>query len=173
VHRVALLLGSLILLGACAGVDFKPSAAESHLVDAMSRRLAIAREVAWIKYLNGLPVRDPQREATVLVTVTNQAAARRIHPAVAQKFFAAQIAASCAQQEHWIHLWKRGAPLPSYAPRGLRSGVREDIDLMNRDLLDALARVRLPRPGLRSAAEHALRREGISPRAAALATAPL
>lgn len=172
-HRVALLIGSLILLGACAGVDFAPASSEARLLDAMSHRLEIAQEVAWIKYLDGLPVRDPQREAAVLATVTARAAARGINPALAQKFFAAQIAASCAQQERWIHLWKRGAPLPSYAPRDLTTGVRADIDATNADLLDALARTRLPRPGLRDFAERVLRREGISPRAAALAVAPL
>lgn len=172
-HRVVLLLGSLILLGACAGVDFKPSSTEARLLDVLSRRLTISREVAWIKYLDGLPVRDPQREAAVLADMTSRAAAQGVNPAAAQKFFAAQIAASCAEQERWIRLWKHGAPLPSYAPRDLRTAVRAEIDAMNADLLDALTQVRLPQPGLRAFAERTLRREGFSPRAGALASAPL
>jgi chorismate mutase len=172
-HRAAPFLGVLLLLGACAGVPLAPSPVETRLIDAIAHRLEIAREVAWIKYLDDRPVRDPEREAAVLDSITARAAARGLNPQVVKQFFAAQIAASRVQQERWIHLWKRGAPLPSYAPRGLRSGVREDIDLLNEDLLDTLALIGPPRPGLRTWTERVLRQRGFCPRAAALATAPL
>jgi chorismate mutase len=139
----------------------------------MAKRLELAGEVAWIKFLNGLPVRDPVREAAVLDAVTAQAATRGLNPNQVRSFFAAQIAASCAQQEKLIHLWSRGAPLPAYAPRSLQTDVRRDIDSANRAILDALAANPPLTPTLRARAKRSLLAHGICWQATQLATAPL
>lgn len=146
--------------------------AEAALVDAMAMRLAIAREVAWNKYVDGKPVRDAEREAAVLEAVTAQGARSGLDAGRVRAFFAAQIAASCAQQEKLIHLWRRGAPLPTYAPRPLAS-IRENIDASNIALIRALGRLGSPAPGFRANAERHLRADGVYYEAARLAVAPL
>ncbi len=178
-RRLAPLL-CLLLFSACAAPPCAiPVAAfsrsEAPLVAAMARRLALAREVAWIKYLDTLPIRDAKREAAVLDEAAAAAAARGLNTGTARGFFAAQIAASCAEQETAIYLWRRGAPLPTYAPRSLRGGVRRDIDIENRALLDALAGLaqQPAEKDFRARAERALRSEGFSGRTVRLATAPL
>lgn len=140
------------------------------LVELMGDRLALAREVAWLKYRDGRPVRDPAREAEVLAAVTAAAESRGLDAARVRAFFAAQIEASCAQQEKWIYLWRRGAtPLPVFAPRE-PAEVRREIDAVNRRLLGALAES----PVLaRAKAERALRERGVFWRAAREAVAPL
>ncbi|HEY8899120.1 MAG TPA: gamma subclass chorismate mutase AroQ, partial [Chthoniobacterales bacterium] len=139
--RLPLLL-CLLALSACATPPPATfTAAESALVSDMGRRLALAREVAWIKYLDGRPIRDPAREAAVLDSVTHAAAARGLDAIRTREFFAAQIDASCAEQAALIRQWKRGAPLPTFAPRSLGGAVRQDIDAANGALLDSLGQL--------------------------------
>ncbi|MDD5200196.1 MAG: gamma subclass chorismate mutase AroQ [Terrimicrobiaceae bacterium] len=170
--RRASFLVSLLLFAARAALP-ATTPAEARVIDAIAARLALAGEVAWIKYLDGLPVRDPRREAEVLDQMTVLAASRGMNASLAREFFAAQIAASCAEQNKLVHLWKRGAPLPTYAPRSLRGGVRTDIDAANRALLDAIARLGPPPKGFQAQADRTLRNRGICREAARLATAPL
>ncbi len=160
------------MLAGCAAPSVILSPAETVLVDAMARRLTIAREVAWNKYLDGKPVRDPRREAAVLDVVTVRGVRRGSDAEWVRGFFAAQIAASCAQQEKLIHLWRRGHPLPGCAPRPLAE-IRADIDVANEELLDALAETAARPAGFRAEAERDLRRAGVAWRPARIATAPL
>lgn len=171
----ALFLFPLLLIA--AGCAWRPPAAplpaaEARLVTALGDRLALAREVAWIKYRNGLPVRDPVREAAVLARVETDAPAARVRPEQARVVFAAQIAASCAEQEALLRQWRRGAPLPTLAPRDLAGGVRADIDRANTALLAALAAAEPVSPDFRLRAEADLRSWGFSPAAARLAVGP-
>lgn len=168
----SLLLAALVLTGCATRPESALPPAEAALVDAMAMRLAIAREVAWNKYLDGKPVRDPGREAAVLDAVTAQGTRRGLDAARVRTFFAAQIEASCAQQEKWIHLWRRGNPLPSYAPRPLAK-IRTDIDAANVALIAALGRLGRPMPGFRETAERHLRADGVYWKASRIAIAPL
>jgi chorismate mutase len=137
----------------------------------MATRLELSREVAWIKYRNLRPIRDPQREAEVINRMAALAASRGLDIETVRTFFAAQIAASCAEQESLIRGWSRGTrPLPSYLPRELQKSVRQEVDTINLALLDALSR---PRTDLQRQTSLHLQRSGFSAKAAKLATAPL
>lgn len=170
--RPLFLAAALALAGCVTRPETTLPPAEAALVDAMAMRLAIAREVAWNKYVDGKPVRDPAREAVVLDAVTAQGGRSGLDAARVRAFFAAQIAASCAQQEKLIHLWRRGDPLPTYAPRPLAK-IRVDIDAANAALIAALGRIGAPAPGLRANAGRHLRADGVYDEAARLAVAPL
>ncbi len=170
----ALLL--LVFLSGCAlqqGAAFRPTPAEAKLVKLMSQRLAIANEVAWIKYSNQLPVRDAKREAEVLDRLTTMAGTSGLDPITVKNFFAAQIAASRAQQENDIRLWRAGAALPVCPPQSLRGDIRPKIDATDRALIAALARLGPPRATLASFAYGELRRDGFCRPAAHLAAAAL
>ncbi len=169
-----LLVALFPLIGCAHRPPAPPSPEAAALTAAIGHRLAYAPEVAWIKYLDGLPVRDPAREQAVLAAVSQQAPAHGLAPERVQVVFAAQIAASCAEQSLRQHLWRRGAPLPTYAPRSLAGGVRADIDQANSRLLTALARFD-PAPPARTftaPARRTLHAQGFSPAAVDAALAP-
>jgi chorismate mutase-like protein len=138
----------------------------------MVQRLTLSREVAWIKYGANLPVRDAKREAAVLDSMASLAHARGMDVSVVRSFFAAQIDASCAEQESLIRKWKAGAPLPAGRPRELQGAVRRDIDAVNVAMLDALAGIHSA-PMLRWSAIETLGDHGFDAEAVRLATAPL
>ncbi len=66
----------------------------SGLANAMLRRLAIADQVAWVKYQSGAPVLDAARELQVLAQAVSAATEAGVDPESASRFFAAQIVAS-------------------------------------------------------------------------------
>jgi chorismate mutase len=164
-RAVALLI---LLSGCCLGTrsSFQPTAPEARLVQLMAQRLAIANEVAWIKYSSQLPVRDAKREAEVLAKLTTLASQKGLNEATAQHFFLAQIKASRTQQEYDIRRWKVGGTLPATAPKSLKNDIRPKIDAIDRELIGALSTMGQPRPGLANFAAAALRTGG-SCRAAA------
>lgn len=169
-RRIILSAFALLILAGCATTH--PTVTDAPLIDAMAKRLDLSREVAWIKYRDNLPVRDAKREAEVIDRMTTLAASRGMNTAAVRKFFTAQIAASCAEQEHLIRKWKRGARLPAIPPRDLRTEVRHDIDAINLVLLDDLARTPSPH-SLKASAAQILRSKGFDARVASLAAAGL
>jgi chorismate mutase len=167
-HLIPALL--LLVLASCTTVPAPVS--KDPLVEAMAQRLELAREVAWFKYTNHQPVRDPRREAEVIDRMAGIAASRGMNVPSVRTFFTAQIAASCAEQEHLLRQWQRGTPTPTTAPRDLRTAIRADIDATNLALLDALGRGSV-RANLQSRAEATLRENGFASEAVALAVEPL
>jgi chorismate mutase len=166
----------LLLLSGCAsqpGASFAPTPAETRVVELMGRRLAIANEVAWIKYRNQLPVRDATREAEILDRLAILASQGGADAAATRSFFAAQIRASRAQQEDDIRRWSAGATLPIQPPQSLRDDIRPKIDAIDRALIAALAQRDRPRAALADFAAATFRREGFCRSASHLAAAPL
>lgn len=168
-----------VLLGGCAGQParqaFVASPAEARLVELMTQRLELAREVAWIKFQNDDKIRDPKREAELLTSLTTQAQTMGISPALAGDFFNAQIRASRQVQWEYIHKWKRGGTLPAVAPKDLRRDIRPRLDILSKELLRELAVIsKAPAsPQLASYAARTIKARGFSATVARIAAGPL
>lgn len=105
-----------LALSSCASVPPPLPENAEPVVALMAQRLDLARDVAWVKWANNLPVRDPAREAAVLERTARQAEAADLNSAAALRFMRAQIEASCLQQEYWMRTWKNGTNLPPGEP---------------------------------------------------------
>ncbi len=136
------LLGLSLLFCGCAGLekqsDFQPSPTETHLVDLMTQRLELARQVAWIKFQNHAKVKDAKREAEMLASLEQKAAVAGLSKETARNFFQAQILASRHVQEGLIFHWKRGGVLPAIPPLDLQRDVRPALDGISGELLQDL-----------------------------------
>ena len=169
-----------ILLTGCAGIQkgpkaFVPSPAEKHLVDGIVLRLQISRDVAWTKFKNHLPVRNPARESQLLDAMESR---YRNEPETwpqARLFLRSQIDASCLVQAACIRYWSRGGELPAYPPKNLQTDLRERLDLVTGQLLDNfdLLAPQGFRPGLHGYAYEAICHAGFSWKVARAAAAPL
>jgi|GEM_PF-2273908 len=104
------------------------------VVSMMARRLELARDIAWAKWTEGLPVRDPARETAVIEKLTRQGEAAGIEEPLVSHFVRAQIEASCLEQEAWMKKWRKGTPLPAGEPPALDS-LRKRLDQMSPLLL--------------------------------------
>lgn len=168
-----------VLLGGCAGPAsqeaFQPSVSAGRLVELMAQRLELAREVAWIKFQNNTPVRDPEREAALLNSLTMEARTTGLSPELAGDFFEAQIRASRDVQTSLITGWKRGQPLPAIPPRDLQTDIRPRLDRISKAMLRELAVVSRTPVGaqLRNYAIRIIQSRGFSHAVAREAAAPL
>ena len=149
-----------------AGCATPPLPEESEPVVAlMAERLELARDIAWAKWADGLPVRDPAREAAVLERLVRQGDAAGIDEPLVSRFVRAQIEASCIEQEAWTAKWQKGEPLPAGEPPTLDS-LRKQIDRMSSMLLaEWAAAPKTPR----AAARQQLLKSVINPRSATVA----
>lgn len=141
------------------------------VVALMARRLEIARDVAWTKRVNHLPVRDPAREAAVLERTLRGAETAGLDSATALHFMRAQIEASCLQQESWMDAWKQGQALPPGAPPSLGE-IRSRLDSSSAQLLAELTATKNQTIPIRSVTA-SLIDAGVSPAAARAAAAGL
>ncbi|MEX1118392.1 MAG: gamma subclass chorismate mutase AroQ [Terrimicrobiaceae bacterium] len=156
---------ALILVGCASRPDpaWTPSPAQAELVNLTTTRLELAREVAWIKFRDGLPVLDRKRESESLDRVVALGVEQGLSAKFVQRFFQAQMAASRAYQSRLISQWKDGGPLPLLPPRSLTQDIRPEIDSLNRQILAQLA-VAGPQargPQLASLAQHQMRQKEI------------
>lgn len=168
----------LVGLVGCVGAReskeaFQATPQQARLTELVVQRLEVGRQVAWIKYVNKMAVRDPEREAQVLASLTKQGSQMGVNPAVTEEFFEAQIVASRMLQEQLIHKWKRGASLPAYPPMDLKRDIRPKLDYLGTELLKEIRSVRLPDPTLASYAVAEIQKRGFSRAVAYQATAPL
>ena len=122
---------SLLLVG-CAAPSL-PEGSEP-VVALMAGRLELARDIAWAKWSDRLPVRDSAREAEVIEKLTRQGEAAGIDEFLVWRFVRAQIEASCLEQEAWMQKWKKGTPLPAGEPPTLDS-LRKQTDHLSSLLL--------------------------------------
>ena len=152
-----------LILASCAT---PPLPEESEPVVAlMAERLELARDIAWAKRVEGLPVRNPAREAELLEKLARQGEAAGIDEVLVTHFFRAQIEASCLEQEAWMQKWRKGTPLPAGEPPSLES-LRKRIDLMSPLLIaEWAASINTPR----SAARQRLLKSVTNPRSATVA----
>jgi len=123
---------ALVFLTSCATKPLPEDA--THVVALMSQRLALAHDIAWAKWADGLPVRDPSREAAVLERAGRLAEAADIEPGLAVRLMRAQIEASNLQQEFWMTSWRTGSGLPPGEPPTLAS-LRIRIDSISSRLV--------------------------------------
>lgn len=158
---------AVLALSGCATPPLAEDAVP--VVELMAARLDVARDVAWTKWAEGLPVRDPVREKAVVERFTARAEAAGFEPAPAARFIRAQIEASCLQQEWWMARWKAGESTPAGDPPTLER-LRSRIDAISARLLAEWAAVETSPPA-REAVRADLIRRGVSPAAAGAAAA--
>lgn len=164
---LAVALAVLIGLAGCAVQPLPPDAIP--LADAVSARLAIAKDVAWAKWADGLPVRDREREDVVVSRFVSQAEAAGLNEDAAAQLIRAQIEASCIEQERWMKSWRQGEGLPAGEPPALGT-LRQRLDRISFKLLAEWAAVEgspLPAAALKAR----LIQEGFSSPAARAASA--
>jgi len=136
--RSLLVVSAVALLAGCASPAPKPDATTTSLAQLMVQRLAIADQVAWVKYQNGAPVLDPVREKQVMDRVVSEATAAGIDPQLAARFFEAQMRASRIRQQELITKWSQGALLPTWGPLSLKDDIRPVLDQITIDLINEL-----------------------------------
>ena len=149
------------------------------LVSVLAERLAVSRQVAAAKWINGAPIDDPVRETALLDDVARQAGEVGVDPDWAKAVFAAQFEASKHLQRRLHEAWRTsGRGLVGPAP-DLAREVRPAMDRLTPELLAALrdAAPALARHGaakrLRSVAEPFAVGEGLDEEVWRLALAPL
>jgi chorismate mutase len=105
------------------------------LAAAMQTRLGIADQVAWSKYQISVPILDPEREQQVIARAVSAAGRAGLDPAMAERFFSAQVLASRTRQEELTRIWTRGGTLPSFGPVDLKDEIRPVLDQMMTELI--------------------------------------
>jgi len=161
--RIPVLLFPMILLAACSTPPL-PESSEP-IVAIMAERLSLARDVAWAKQADGLPVRDPAREQEILQKLVRQGEAADLDGGLVARFVRAQIEASCLEQEAWMSRWKQGEPMPAGDPPDLEK-LRSRLDRLSSYLVAEYAAA-WNTPA--SAARTRLEKTAANPRAAAAA----
>ncbi len=156
-----LLLG--LLISGCATPPLPEGSGP--VVSLMAERLEMARDVAWAKWGDGLPVRDPEREQRVLDKLLRQGSRADIDDVLIIRFARAQIEASCLEQEAWMKRWREGAPQPAGDPPAL-GDLRLRLDRLSAMLLAEYAAAWDTPP---AAVAKKLRPVVIDPRSAAVA----
>jgi chorismate mutase len=114
------------------------------LLRLMGQRLALMHTVARWKWNAGQPVTDPQRERELLATVAERGRGKGLDPDLVRSFFAAQMEAARLVQQADFERWKANKQGRFADPTSL-AVLRQRIDQLNRELIDALAE---PRPWL-------------------------
>lgn len=135
-----------------------PTPSEIKLVDLMAERLDLAHQIAWQKYLAGIPIAAPEREAELLDLL--DARARESGLPSARSFFEAQIAASRNLQAHVSRRWRRGDRLPPFPPKTIVPRLRDEITAVSVEMIPVLASVSAG-PSLEAYAFSSLRKRGI------------
>jgi chorismate mutase len=136
--RMAWAAALALLITGCAtqpDLAWSPSPAQARLVELMGERLALARDVAWYKYQEGLPIRDGRREKTSLRALTARGRSMGMSSWTTGRFFRAQMAASRRLQKDMIEAWSTGTPPPGVPPADLAGVIRPRIDEINNEIL--------------------------------------
>lgn len=154
---------------------FHPSAPQARMTALLVQRLELSRQVAWVKFQNNAPVRDPQREAALLSSLTEKAVRSGLPPAFAGRFFQFQMKASRQLQSGLIHGWTRGTTLPALPPLDLQKQIRPRLDQVSTEMVQLLVQLRpsLPDPAFAQYARTVLRQKGFPWQVADSAVAPL
>jgi chorismate mutase len=111
------------------------------LLRLIQQRLALMHEVARWKWNAGRPITDPQRERELLKSVVERGRDKGLDPDLVRCFFAAQVeAARLVQQADFEH-WQVNKQKP-FADTTSLAALRQRIDQLNSELIDALAEAR-------------------------------
>jgi chorismate mutase-like protein len=111
------------------------------LLRLMQQRLALMHEVARWKWNAGQPVTDAQRERELLHSVVERGRDKGLDPDLVRPFFAAQMEAARLVQQADFDRWKANKQEP-FADTTSLAVLRQRIDHLNRELIDALTEVR-------------------------------
>jgi chorismate mutase-like protein len=111
------------------------------LLRLMQQRLTLMHEVARWKWNAGQPVTDPQRERELLHSVVERGRGKGLDPELVRPFFAAQLEAARLVQQADFDRWQANKQEP-FADSTSLAVLRQRIDHLNRELIDALAELR-------------------------------
>ena len=142
---VGLLLVSLAASG-CRPADV-PVAPRHDLADLdrllllMEQRLTLMHDVARWKWNASKPITDPERERESLQSVVEHGRGKGLDSDLVRSFFAAQMEAARLVQQADFDRWKANKQQP-FADTTSLAVLRQRIDDLNRELIDALAGVR-------------------------------
>ena len=141
--RPGLCRGYLVLLlvtlmaTACAPAPTLVDTPQTRIYALINERLSYMADVAAYKYERQLPVEDLAREATILDSVTQQAAEAGLDAASVTPFFEAQFrAAKRIQATVMLELEAERYPASGY--RDLTTEVRPALDRIGKQLIDAI-----------------------------------
>jgi chorismate mutase-like protein len=146
------------------------------LVNSISARLLLSREVAWSKFCSHAKVRDLAREAKVLTDLKEAGRKIGLTPDQVTYFFKPQIIASCRLQEELIGGWATGAiPRPTTPPKDLAGEIRPLLDKIDQTLLLQWKAVcsKPFDPADYYAAKSAIQEQGFSSEVAGIAARPM
>jgi acetolactate decarboxylase len=113
-------------------------AALDGLLRLMEQRLALMHEVARGKWNADKPITDPERERELLRTVVERGRGKGLDPELVHSFFAAQMEAARLVQQVDFDRWK-AKKQNTFAETTSLAVLRQRIDDLNRELIDALA----------------------------------
>lgn len=130
------------LAPACASsgaVAARDAATIDHLLTLIVERLAVAPDVARVKWNTHAPVEDLPREQQVIAAVGSSAPTYGLPRETAEQFFRAQIEASKIVQRTMTAAFaaERRAPFPTVV--SLDTGIRPILDRLTPEMLRALA----------------------------------
>lgn len=108
---------------------------KDQLVNSLTARLLLSREVAWSKFCAHAKVRDLGREAKVLTDLKAEGSKMGLSPEAVSFLFKPQIVASCRFQEELIAGWTSGLPRPTTPPKDLQGELRPLLDKVDQTLL--------------------------------------
>jgi chorismate mutase len=111
------------------------------LLRLMEQRLTLMHDVARWKWNAGQPITDPKRERELLQSVVERGRGKGLDPDLVRSFFAAQMEAARLVQQADFDRWKANKQEP-FADTTSLAVLRQRIDHLNRELIDALAEVR-------------------------------
>src|SRR5262249_27676269 len=111
------------------------------LLRLMQQRLTPMHEVARWKWNAGQPITDAQRERELLHSVVERGHGKGLDPELVRPFFAAQLEAARLVQQADFDRWQANKQEPFAGTTSL-AGLRQRIDHLNRELIDALAELR-------------------------------
>ena len=111
------------------------------LLRLMEQRLALMHEVARWKWNAGQPITDRQRERELLESVVERGRGKGLDPDRVRPFFAAQMEAARLVQQADFERWQANKQEPCADTTSL-AVLRQRIDDLNRELIDALAEIR-------------------------------
>jgi chorismate mutase-like protein len=110
------------------------------LLRLMGKRLALMHDVARWKWNADKPITDPERERELLQSVVERGRGKGLDPDLVRSFFAAQMEAARLIQQADFDRWTANKPEP-FADTTSLAVLRQRIDELNRELIDALAEV--------------------------------
>jgi chorismate mutase-like protein len=111
------------------------------LLRLMEQRLALMHEVARWKWDADKPITDAERERELLRTVVERGRVKGLDPELVRSFFAAQMEAARLVQQVHFDRWK-AKKQRTFADTTSLAVLRQRIDDLNRELIDALAELR-------------------------------